>query len=45
VNITEVAPRIVERFGEVFGLEMRPATRKELEERLCAHEQQLAAAS
>ena len=45
VNITEVAPRIVERFGEVFGLEMRPATRNELEERLCAHEQQLAAAS
>jgi lipoyl(octanoyl) transferase len=45
VNITEVAPRIVERFGEVFGLEMRPVTREELEERLCAHEQQLAAAS
>ena len=45
VNITEVAPRIVERLGEVFGLEMRPATRKELEERLYAHEQQLAAAS
>lgn len=45
VNITEVAPRIVERFGEVFGLEMRPATRKELEEWLRAHEQQLAAAS
>ncbi|MFY9583179.1 MAG: lipoyl(octanoyl) transferase LipB [Candidatus Acidiferrales bacterium] len=45
VNITEVAPRIVQRFGEVFGLEMRPATREELEERLCAHEQQLPAAS
>ena len=45
VNITEVAPRIVQRFGEVFGLEMRPATCEELEERLCAHEQQLPAAS
>ena len=45
VNITEVAPRIVQRVGEVFGLEMRPATCEELEERLCAHEQQLPAAS
>ncbi len=45
VNITEVTPRMVERFGEVFGLEMRPATRQELEERLRGHEQQLAAAS
>ena len=34
VRLSEVAPRIVERFGEVFGLAMRPMTRAELDEAL-----------
>lgn len=35
----EVAPRLVRQFGEVFGLEMKPATARELQERLAACEQ------
>jgi len=45
VSIAEVAPRMVARLSEVFGLAMRPATREQLEELLRAHEQQLVAAS
>jgi len=44
VKVAELIPRIAERFGEVFALEMQPAARKALEESLHAHEQQLAAA-
>ncbi len=45
VRVAEAASRISLRFGELFGFEMRSATPEELEERLRAHEQQLAAAS
>src|SRR6267143_143136 len=45
VSLTEVVPRMVERFAEVFGLRTQPATRAELEDRLRAGEQQLAVAS
>ena len=45
VSLAEVVPRMVERFAEVFGLRMQPATRTELEDRLRAGEQQLAVAS
>ena len=45
VSLTQVVPRMVERFAEVFGLQMQPATRAELEDRLRAGEQQLAVAS
>jgi len=34
VTVRDAAPRIVERFGEVFGLEMRAATPDALESRL-----------
>ncbi len=44
VAAAELAPRILERFGEVFALERQPATRVALEESLRAHEQQPAAA-
>ena len=44
VGLAEVAPRIAARIGEVFGLQMQPATRGALEERLRAHEQRPAAA-
>ncbi len=44
VKVAELAPRIIERLGEVFALEMQPATRDALEESLRAHERQLAAA-
>ncbi len=45
VSVHEFSPRMVARFSEVFGLAMRAAKRAELEELLCAHEQQLAAAT
>ena len=45
VTPEEVAPRVTARFGEVFGLAMRPAPRAELEDFLRAHEEQFAAAS
>ncbi len=45
VSVKELAPRIAGRLGEVFALEMRPATREVLEERVRAHEQQLAVAT
>jgi lipoyl(octanoyl) transferase len=35
----EVAPQLVKHFGEVFGLEMRPASREELLEKLAQAEQ------
>ncbi len=38
VRLAEVAPRVVAALGEVFGREMRWATRDELEEQLRAHE-------
>jgi lipoyl(octanoyl) transferase len=34
VSVAEVAPRIVDRLGEVFALEMQPATRQALGERM-----------
>lgn len=45
VSIAEMAPRFVERLGEVFGLATRPATRAQLEALLRAHEPQLAGAT
>ena len=45
VSLAEVAPQIVHRFGEVFGLEMRPASQDTMEEFLQAQEPQLAAAT
>ena len=45
VSVAEAAPHVVERFGEVLGLEMRPATRAALEELLRASEQRLAPVS
>jgi len=45
VSAAELAPRIAERLGEVFALEMRPAAREALEERVRVHEQQLAVAT
>ncbi len=45
VKVAELAPRIIERLGEVLALEMQPSTRDALEESLRAHEHhQLAAA-
>jgi lipoyl(octanoyl) transferase len=38
VSADEVLPALVRRFGEVFGLEMRTASRDELEARLEAYE-------
>jgi lipoate-protein ligase B len=45
VSLAELAPRMVKSLGEVFELEIRSATRDELEEQLRVHEQQLAAAT
>jgi lipoate-protein ligase B len=45
VSVAELAPRIAERLGGVFALEMQPAAREELEERVRTHEQQLAVAT
>jgi len=45
VSVAELAPRIAERLGEVFALEIRPAAREALEERVRVHEQQLAVAT
>ncbi len=45
VSLAELAARMINRLGEVFELEMRPATRDELEEQLRVHEQRLAAAT
>jgi lipoyl(octanoyl) transferase len=39
VRREEVAPKMIARFGEVFGLEMRRATREQLEEILRVHEE------
>jgi lipoyl(octanoyl) transferase len=39
VNLSEVAPNIVRHFGEVFGLEMRAASREELFAKLEVAEQ------
>lgn len=39
VNLSEVAPKIVRHFGEVFGLEMRAASREELLAKLEVAEQ------
>lgn len=44
VRLGEVAPHLVRHLGEVFGLNMRAASLNELEERLRAHEESLAAA-
>jgi len=41
LSLGEVTPRMVKRLGEVFGLEMRAASRAELEEFLRAHEETL----
>ena len=41
VRVSEVAPRVIERFGEVLGLEMRTATREELAAGLRAQENEL----
>ncbi len=45
VSVAEVAPRMVERFGEVFGLHLRPVMCEALEELLRAHEEQPTAAT
>ena len=45
VSIAEVAPRIVARFGEVFGLRTQAATRASLEELLRARQQPLEVAA
>jgi lipoyl(octanoyl) transferase len=45
VSVAEVAPRMIERLGEVFGLQMQPATRETLEELLRAHDELPAAAN
>ena len=42
VERAEIAPRLVRHFGELFGLEMKAATRGELLERLEACEQSVA---
>ena len=42
VSVAEVVPQMAACLGQVFGLEMRAATREELEETLHAHEQLLA---
>jgi lipoate-protein ligase B len=39
IQVAELAPQMVERLGEVFTLDMRPATHDALEECLRAHEQ------
>jgi lipoate-protein ligase B len=44
ISVREVAPGIVRRFGEVFGLEMRTAQLQELENSLVADEQKCVAA-
>ncbi len=41
VEVSEVRPRITKHLGEVFGLEMRPATKKELLEKLARTEQSI----
>jgi lipoate-protein ligase B len=40
VCVAEVAPIMIAKLGEAFGLTMRPASRDELDERLRAHEEQ-----
>jgi lipoyl(octanoyl) transferase len=39
VELNEVTPHLVKHFGEVFGLEMKPASREELLENLARAEQ------
>ncbi|HEX9761190.1 MAG TPA: lipoyl(octanoyl) transferase LipB [Candidatus Acidoferrales bacterium] len=43
VRAGEVTPHLVRHLGEVFGLDLRAATGEELENRLRAHEESLAA--
>ncbi len=44
VNVSDVTPKIVRHFGEVFGLEMRAGSREELFEKLELAEQVVEAA-
>jgi lipoyl(octanoyl) transferase len=43
VQVAEVTPVMAAKFGEVFGMTMRRATRGEIEERLWAHEETMVA--
>ena len=45
VSVTQVAPRMVQKFGEVFGLQMQVTPHDALEERLRAYAQLPAAAN
>jgi lipoate-protein ligase B len=42
VSLAEVTPHITKHFGEVFGLEMKPASRQQLFEQLQYFEQPVA---